>query len=469
MHGTATLLHMKTTSLRDLIRRFIPPTLAALVLAAFGNLAPPLWAKPRPPLPPMPERCLLFLRFNETNWWGNLHPPPLVFDNIQLAESWSAYSLDMSGKQASRLQYPLVRTEAATATTRTNLNLATGSVRFWFRPDWSSAALGGDGPGVFGRLVEVGAWTEDARAGWWSLFFSEDGNAIHFSAQAHGKQINYLDASIQWLGAPGAWHLIVLTYGAKASELYVDGALVAKGDGMTLWPDANGATARGFSIGSDLKGEHAAGGQFEEWTSFGYALSAEEIAHYYSNTRPRADLGAITPEEDQAQLAYLAALRELAAQRAGSESMLTDSPPPPPGGGGGGGGGTNGPPYSGAAYSGTEFHLKVPVWQGSNVSLTVAGGTNGQSGDLFATTNLVGNTIPESTWTWLRSVATGGTYVLSNQPWPQRFYVLGTTQDSDHDGTNDCWEQLILHTDPFEGLPPFEVFITQPNNGSLLP
>jgi hypothetical protein len=298
-------------------------------------------------------------------------------------------------------------------------------------------------------LVEVGAWTEDARAGWWSLFFSDDGDAIHFSAQAQGQQGNYLAVPIHWQA--GTWHLVVLNYGPKASELYLDGALAAQGEGVTLWTDATGHTTQGFSIGSDLNGKNAAGGQFEEWTSFGYTLRVEEVAHYYSSTRPLTKLGAITPEEEKAQLAYLAAFREAVNQRGGAESMLTDS--------------LNGPAFD----YGTNLHLRPPVSQGSNVWLTIAGGPAGATNDFLRTTNLVGSDITESQWVHLGKGVTGQTYLFTNQPMPQALYVLGTPQDSDHDGTNDALEILIFHSDPYEGLPPFEVFITQPNNGSLLP
>jgi hypothetical protein len=400
--------------------------------------------KPRPALPPLPERCLLSLRFNETNWWGDLHPPPLVFDNIQLVESWSGYALRAGAKQASRLQYPTAAIDEKTGQARTNLNLAIGSLRFWFSPDWTSASLGGTGPGVFGRLVEAGAWTQDANYGWWSLAFSDDGDTLYFSGQAAGQEADYLKTPIQF--QTGVWHLITLTFGPKLSQLYIDGELVAKGEGVTLWPDAKVQAAHGFGIGNDISGQASAGGAFEEFTTFGYALSAEEIAHYYSNTRPLADLGAITPEEEQAQLAYLTALRQLATRRTGSESMLTDSPPPPPVEGGGEGA-TNGPGYSGSAYQGPLLHLQVPVWQGTNVLLTIAGGDSDARYDLFSTTNLLS---PASNTVW--QLETSGTnrqtLVLSGLSVPIGIYQLGTQLDTDYDGLTDAYESLVNKSNP---------------------
>ena len=42
-------------------------------------------------------------------------------------------------------------------------------------------------------------------------------------------------------------------------------------------------------------------------------------------------------------------------------------------------------------------------------------------------------------------------------------------QDSDGDQVTDAWELLIAHTDPYQGLAPLNVFITQPANNSILP
>jgi hypothetical protein len=396
-------------------------------LALLLILAGEAWSKPRPPLPPLPERSTFFLRCDQTNWWGDLRPAPLVFDNIQLVESWSGYALYPSTKQASRLQYRLVEKDAQTSRARTNLNVAVGSMRLWFSPtDWSSASLGGTGPGLFGRLIEVGTWTQDARYGWWSLYFADDGDSIHFSAQAKGEQADYLKAPIQLKA--GAWHLITLTYGPKFCAFYLDGELVAQGDGVTVLPDAKVQQAHGFCIGTDLLGGNAAGGALDEITIFDRQLSAEEIAHYYTNTRPIADLGPVTEAEEQQRLAQWAALKDARASGAGGQMLL----------------GMEG-------FAQTGLRLLPPVFETTNGTtnlwLTIAGGEPGARYDLFSTTNLLS---PSSNTLWNLQVSgtNGQALALSSPPMSIGVYQLGTQLDTDYDGLTDAYEGLVNKSDP---------------------
>ena len=104
------------------------------------------------------------------------------------------------------LQYNVVENDGTT-----NLTVDQGSVLFWFAPNWSGTNEGGTGPGAAGRLIEVGAYTEDASYGWWSLYTDPDGVNLYFSAQgSDGSQTNYLSAPIDW--TTNRWHLIALTY-----------------------------------------------------------------------------------------------------------------------------------------------------------------------------------------------------------------------------------------------------------------
>lgn len=371
---------------KDLMKCFLFP-LSCLSIV-FLPLAEPnqVQAKPRPALPPVPERCLLSLRFNQTNWWGDLRPAPLAFDNVQVVESWSGYAFHVGLKQSSRLQYPMVAVDEKTGRARTNLDLTVGSLRFWFCPDWSSASLGGTGPGVFGRLIEAGAWTKDATYGCWSLGISEDGDTLFFSAQAGGQEANTLKAPIQFQA--GVWHLLTLAYGPKLSELYLDGELAATGEGVTLWPDAKVQAAHGFSIGNDVTGQTSVGGAFDEFTVFGYPLSPEEIARYYANTRPLADLGPISAEEEQQTLAQLLALRALGLQQS---TLLASSTTVASGG------------YSMLQGGTTNFWLLLPVVDlvNSNVSLTICNADTNQAYNILNWPDR--GLLPISPSSWLRT------------------------------------------------------------------
>jgi hypothetical protein len=136
---------------------------------------------------------------------------------------------------------------------------------------------------------------------------------------------------------------------------------------------------------------------------------------------------------------------------------------------------------------------------------------------MFTTTNLVGNNITNSQWSWIGQGQTCYRYTITNQPNSQVFFVLGDASvdpdgdglstafetlvsktnpsgwDTDGDGMPDWWEvwhgllpksndasqdadgdgltnlqEYLLGSDP-KSSPTFEIFIAQPNSVSPLP
>ena len=123
------------------------------------------FARPRPPLPPFPDFGLLNAwRFDDTNSWGGADSAPLVAQGVELAESWSGYVLRIAGGKTAQVRFPAFKGNG-----RPNLRCDSGSIRFWFSPNWSSADCGGKGPGSYARLIEVGTASRQAD-GWWSLY-----------------------------------------------------------------------------------------------------------------------------------------------------------------------------------------------------------------------------------------------------------------------------------------------------------
>jgi hypothetical protein len=161
----------------------------------------PVFARPRPPIPPLPEAGVLRqFRFDEAGAWYPLRGAPLEAVNVAFAESWSGYALQVGGLPPALLRFPMVESDG-----HTNLNCQVGSVRFWFRPlAWSSQGDGGQGPGTWARLLEVGAFTDNARFGWWSVHVSPEGEKLHFRAQGDGRETEFLRAPILW--SFGEWH-----------------------------------------------------------------------------------------------------------------------------------------------------------------------------------------------------------------------------------------------------------------------
>ena len=125
-------------------------TALALVLFTFTALIVTALARPRPPLPPYPEMELRGWRFDNPSALdaGSLHA--LTATNLQLAESWSGYALDMRGSDPRALIIP-----ALASTNRFNFAPSNGTLRLWVAPAWTSTSLGGDGPGQWATLFEL--------------------------------------------------------------------------------------------------------------------------------------------------------------------------------------------------------------------------------------------------------------------------------------------------------------------------
>ena len=159
--------------------------------------------------------------FNNTNTWvGEGGQLPLLATNLVGVLSWSSNAVQIDNSDPAFLSYNVVETNGDT-----NITCQTGSLRFWFKPDWSSADQGGTGPGNSGRLIEVGNYDPSFTNGWWSLFLSPDGTQLSFGTSTNGDGMTNLSANISWLA--DEWHQIALTYSPTSSALYVDGQLLA--------------------------------------------------------------------------------------------------------------------------------------------------------------------------------------------------------------------------------------------------
>ena len=216
----------------------------------------------------------------------------------ELIESWSGYALQRSGRSIVPFIVPALDSEG-----RTNIAGDSGAIRFWFKPYWSSASWPGiKSPGTEARLLEFAVVGNKQTAVVWSLQVSADGSALHLVGQDDTEPVVLLKAEIDWRA--GAWHLVTLNYGPKGTALFIDGELAAQGAGTVSVPSSVGALV----VGSTLRGTGVAEGEFEEMAAFARPLTQQKISFYLGSTSNQAALGAITPEEDQAQ-------REASAKR----------------------------------------------------------------------------------------------------------------------------------------------------------
>ncbi len=223
-------------------------------------------------------------RFDDTNTWvGEAGQLPLLATNVIGVPSWCSNAVRVDSVYQARLAYDVVETNG-----HTNINCQTGSLLFWFQPGWSSTNAGGNGPGHWGRLIEMGdndpdlasdAWITGSTNGWWALYLNPDGTQLSFGTSTNGGGTTNVSANISWFS--NEWYQIALTYSPAGSALYVNGQLLASGAGVTGHPDAN-ELSNGFRIGSDLSGFNQAEGAFDELQTFDYPLDAANTATYES-------------------------------------------------------------------------------------------------------------------------------------------------------------------------------------------
>ncbi len=137
----------------------------------------------------------------------------IVIGNYTFEESWSGYALQRAGTSVTPFVVP------ALDSGHTNITCNTGTIRFWFKPYWSS----GNGPGTAARLVELVAVGSGQSAVIWSLQTSADGTGLHLLGSSDNGPVELLNTGINWQANQS--HLITLDYSPNGTALFIDGAL----------------------------------------------------------------------------------------------------------------------------------------------------------------------------------------------------------------------------------------------------
>jgi hypothetical protein len=226
--------------------------------------------KAQPMPPPDPNVELDSWSFDDTNWLSDLGYAPISFSNLSNPASFDGNALQVDSTNAAWLQYNIVESDGSN-----NLRFVEGAVEMWVSPDWDS----GTGPGDFGRLIDVGAYSTNAPSSWWSLYFTPDGSRINFSSETNGVFTNYLSVPIAW--SSNAWHFIALAYNPVRSQLYVDGQLATNGAGVFYRPSAS-VVSNGFFVGSDHTGLAQSRACIDDMATYSYAISDYEVTNDYA-------------------------------------------------------------------------------------------------------------------------------------------------------------------------------------------
>ena len=95
-------------------------------------------------------RRLFHLSFETSNGSNPHNLNPITAENVGLEDGFIFKGNHFSQESQSQLQFPYRGEDLAPL-----VNLRRGSIRFYYRPDWSSKSAGGRGPGTFARLLEI--------------------------------------------------------------------------------------------------------------------------------------------------------------------------------------------------------------------------------------------------------------------------------------------------------------------------
>ena len=215
--------------------------------------------------------------FHDTNFTGLQGQLTKVCTNVQSITLSSNAVLQIHTNVPAQISYRDVETNGLP-----NINCRNGTVRFWFKPNWSSTTAGGSGPGSMGRLLEVGEESTNAAYGQWVICLNTNGTELGFCTQGEGVSTTNVSGAISWIS--NQWHQIALTYTPTNSRLHIDGQIISDGTGVQHFPPAAARKADGMMIGSNKGGNRQGRGQYDNLETYNYPLISEEIASSFAES-----------------------------------------------------------------------------------------------------------------------------------------------------------------------------------------
>jgi hypothetical protein len=231
-----------------------------------------------------------YWRFDSPLLYAEQGQIPLSQSGVTFSNDWSGTAVNIGSASTSHLTYRDVYTNGWAS-----INCRQGSVRFWFKPGWSSGSGPSGAPFLF--LGNTSTPTK------WSLEADSSGNAISFITQTNGHSaVTYFSASCQL--TPTNWTQIVLDYGPNGAYLYLNGVLAGSNTTavVTNWPGP-ADRALGLVIGNNTSYNSPINGQFDELETFNYQLSAGSIlSNFQTVTAVDSDLDGVPDVLEDIQL-----------------------------------------------------------------------------------------------------------------------------------------------------------------------
>ncbi len=207
-------------------------------------------------------QCRLgYWRFDACNFMAEQGQLPLSCNDVSLAPSWSGTALNINSDAGSQVTYWDVFTNGWA-----NINCRQGSLRFWFKPNWTGH------PPASAPLVYMG--NTNAAVSQWALSVNASG-AVVFSTTSNSVGGTLLTSAPLPFNS-GQWMQLVLNYGPSGTSLYTNGVLAATGSAVTSWPALSDRNL-GLVIGNNTAYNNSINGQFDEMETFNYQLAPSNI------------------------------------------------------------------------------------------------------------------------------------------------------------------------------------------------
>jgi hypothetical protein len=370
--------------------------------------------------------------FEDTNSWPNAYGfDPISFTNLSSTWLGNGQAVVVDSTDPAWLQYNVYEADGTT-----NLTVDSGSVMFWFAPNWASTNdpyYPGSGSGVYGRLLEAGGYTPDSSYGWWSIYVDDVGANLYFSAQTNDTSSNCytLSTPIDW--TTNRFHFIALTYSSTNVSLYVDGALATNDPtGLTVWPSQDVLT-NGFYLGSDSNGVLQAHGWFDDLRTYNVSVDSDTINRYFNNQKFPYWMNPANKGNDfniPSGVTALVAFAPYTPVFSGPGNLIWV---------------TNASSCVTSSNVWITDVVATPAAGGKmNLTFTIEGGYDGLAYDVFVNSTL-SKGFP---WSWQGQGYHCNRYTLTGMPSTTCFLELGTPQDTDGDGLTDAYEKLTGITDP---------------------
>lgn len=194
---------------------------------------------------------------------------------------------------------PVILPLPAAAPEGSGVNPLAMAVRFWFRPDWSSAGtLGGSGPGGRARLLSMGDVAAGSADGWWELAINPAGDRFELvSGSGKGGRDTFSLSSSSVSLTAGRWTEILVNFFPGGVQIHQDNVLVASAAPPRLSGPGPAALRRGLAVGSGLDGSEPARGTLDELEILNAPLGRVEqgkgVHVFWAEPGSDADAGAL--------------------------------------------------------------------------------------------------------------------------------------------------------------------------------